>query len=182
MAQDKMDLTQLRHIIREELKSQLNFPKGIGFRGETDFEGGFKKEFAKFFDKPEGTDQPAGIFMELANLVVSRFDLQSLIDSIGSIAEDIYDYLYPSIGHLSPYDIKKTLQIGAPQAMWEDMMSVNKMGKVLIQNLNNPDFKDEEKIGKVLDGIISKLEIIREIFTTNFEEPTKSAPIGFKKY
>jgi hypothetical protein len=173
-----MTIKQLRNIIREEIESQL--PKQIGFKGKTDYSGGFKREFSKFFDMPEGSNQPAGIFMELADLVTSRFEeLKPLIDSIGRSASEIYDYLVPKTGHLTPYDINRPAVPGANQTMWEDMENINRMGKALIQNLDNVTLRGGEKMDKVLQSMNLKLEIIKEIFEGNFKDQPKRSPIGF---
>jgi len=173
-----MTIKQLRNIIREEIESQL--PKQIGFKGKTDYSGGFKREFSKFFDIPQGSNQPSGIFMELANLVTSRFEgKKPLIDNIGRNANDIYDYLVPKTGHLTPYDIDRPVVPGANQTMWEDMENINRMGKSLIQNLDNVTLRGGEKMDKVLQSMDLKLETIKNIFEGNFKDQPKRTPIGF---
>ena len=164
-----------------KLKKILNeaaLPKTIGFKGKPDFKHGLVKEFFEFFYIPDGSSQPIGTFIDMANSVVQTYpEMDSLIGDIGDVCNEMYDYLKPPGGQESPYDLHDLTQSGAAQQIWQYMGKANKLGNTII---NTADKAKPNKIASGLKGLRGILEKAKNIFTSSFGPAKKRRRIGFK--
>ena len=179
----------------DDLKtSQQAVPQTIGFKPQPDYEGGFIGDLSKIFtpDK-KSIDAIEGEFLELAKEVENKFvgyfsdDFSAIYDGL----KDIWGFIR-SVEGRPAYSLGHTSQEGAIQVLFTSVKEIRDDIQSLKRALLHSPFlkiTPETPEGMVLKNarkvlhlylrkLRSKVEEMKDILTSNFEEQNK---VGFEE-
>ena len=157
-------------------------PTTIGFRPREAWEDGLKDIFSRcwFYKTSKGID---GAFGSLADKTLESFppeDYPEMVEIIGEIyevSEELYKYLFPPQEEEVKYSLSNLVQDDAAEILYND---VKELVEEAEKTENTLEMSTEEEHLDDLEGILNRIDLILNIFTSSVGSPLERT-LGFRR-
>jgi hypothetical protein len=157
-------------------------PTTIGFIPREAWEDGLKDIFSRcwFYKTSKGID---GAFGSLADKTLESFppeDYPEMVEIIGEIyevSEEVYKYLFPPQEEEVKYSLSNLVQDDAAEILYND---VKELVEEAEKTENTLEMSTEEEHLDDLEGILNRIDLILNIFTSSVGSPLERT-LGFRR-
>ena len=156
-------------------------PTTVGFVPREDWEEGIIDVYSRCWYKPTSKGVE-GAFGDLADKTFERFpteefpNIKEKVDEIYETSKTVYDYILPPGDEDAKYSLRNVEQEDAPQTIYKELKElVEEAEKVetMVETSTEQEHLD------YLQEILSRIELVRDIFTSSIGEPVKRR-VGFR--
>ena len=156
-------------------------PTTVGFVPREDWEEGIIDVYSRCWYKPTSKGVE-GAFGDLADKTFERFpteefpNIKKKVDEIYETSKTVYDYILPPGDEDAKYSLRNVEQEDAPQTIYKELKElVEEAEKVETMVKSSTELQHLDYLGEIL----SRIELVRDIFTSSVGEPVKRR-VGFR--